>query len=155
VIFIEPLQRFGHRNFRFAAVLGLTMHAKTNALWLGAMMLSASIVPQITAAAQDDTYGTIARRNAFHLGAPKVQTAAPPRLESPRPKVLLTGVTDIGGKKRALVEILEAGKPARKAVVAEGDTVNTVQVLHIDVLRAQVKVRIAEVESSLSLGDGK
>src|SRR5438128_7887959 len=107
------------------------MHARTNALWLGAMMLSASIAPQITAAAKDDAYGTVAGRNVFHLGPPKVQPVPPPRLEPPPPKVLLTGVTDLGGKKRALVEILEAGKPARKAVVAEGDTLNTMQVLHI------------------------
>jgi len=72
----------------------------------------------------------------------------------PLGKVVLTGITSLGGSPRALLEITEqeAGKPGatRRPGLREGERDGSVEVLSIDSERALVRIRNAGVETNIS-----
>jgi len=67
------------------------------------------------------------------------------------PKVMVTGVTDVCGRKEVLAEISEPGRPTIKPVIEEGEEAGPVRVLHIDIERGLVNVRIHGEMSTLAL----
>ena len=89
---------------------------------------------------KDAPYEFMAGRNVFNLQPPlpPVPPLQPPPLKAV-PKVMVTGVTDICGRRQVLAEVSEPGRPAIKLVLAEGEEAGPVQVLHIDV-RCQVRL---------------
>ena len=101
---------------------------------------------------KDAPYEFIAGRNVFKLQPlpvpiPPVQPTSPKAM----PQVIVTGMIDVCGRKRVLSEISEPGSPAIKQVLSEGEEAGPVQVLHIDVRRGLVNVRIHGEESTLAL----
>ena len=101
---------------------------------------------------KDAPYDFIAGRNVFNLQPlpapfPLVQPASPKAI----PHMIVTGMIDVCGRKRVLAEISDPGRPAIKLVLAEGEEAGPVQVLHIDVRRGLVNVRIHGEESALAL----
>ena len=101
---------------------------------------------------KDAPYEFIAGRIVFKLQPPlpPVPPLQPPRLKAV-PKVMVTGVTDICGRRQVLAEVSEPGRPAIKPVLSEGEEAGPVQVLHIDVRRGLVNVRIHGEASTLTL----
>jgi hypothetical protein len=98
-------------------------------------------------------YHTIADRNVFNLQpAPRV---TPPPQSAPAskvmPQVFITGITDVCGRRQALVEMSEPGKPPIKAVLTEGERVGPLEVIQIDMKEGQVKVNIFGEEFVLML----
>lgn len=94
----------------------------------------------------------ISGRNIFKLQPVLAPTLpVPPALPKVMPKVVITGITDICGRRQVLAEISDPGRPAAKAVLAEGERVGLVEVLHIDVGRGLVDMRIHGEQSTLSL----
>ena len=101
---------------------------------------------------KDAPYECIAGRNVFKLQPlpapiPPVQPTSPKAM----PKVVVTGITDVCGRRQVLAEISEPGRPAIKPVLAEGEEAGLVRVLHIDVRHGLVNVRIHGEESTLAL----
>jgi hypothetical protein len=98
-------------------------------------------------------YYAIADRNVFNLQPPPPVTAPPPATPAPKvmPQVVITGITDVCGRRQALVEIAEPAKPLIKAVLAEGERVGPLEVVQIDIKQGQVKVNIGGEESVLRL----
>jgi len=101
---------------------------------------------------KDDPYEFMAGRNVFKLQPlpapiPPVQPTTPKVM----PKVIVTGMTDVCGRKQVLAEISEPGRPTIKPVLAEGEEAGLVRVLHIDVGRGLVNVRIHGEASTLTL----
>ena len=102
---------------------------------------------------KDSPYLVIADRNVFKLQpvpptVPPAQPTVPPRIA---PKVVVTGITDICGKRQVLAEISEAGKPVVKALLTEGNQLGVVEVLQINIGAGTVKFRIQGEESMLAL----
>jgi hypothetical protein len=119
-------------------------------VWLlTAILCSASFV-EASAAENDSPYRMIASRNMFHIGSVIAQLGEvkppPPKLR----RVLVTGLTDLGGKRRVCLEIGDPGKTIKRPVLSEGDTSETVEVLQVDVPLGQVKLRIGGLERVLS-----
>ena len=103
--------------------------------------------------AKNTSYEFIAGRNVFKLQLPVPAVSSPvkPASNKPTPKVVVTGLTDVCGRKQALIEISEPGEPTIKPVLAEGEEAGLVQLLHIDVGRSLVNVRIHGQTSTLAL----
>jgi hypothetical protein len=103
-------------------------------------------------ATKDASFQVIPIRNVFQL-QPYVTPVppVPPPLPKVIPKVVITGKTDVCGRKRALVEITEPGRSLTKPVLSEGEQAGQVEVLHIDVSRGLVDVRIHGEQSTLAL----
>jgi hypothetical protein len=100
----------------------------------------------------ENPWRLITAQNVFRLQPIEVKQA--PVAEAPRriaPKVVVTGITDVLGRRLALVEILELGKPLSKPLLAEGDVAGSVQVLQIDLDHNRVRVRIDGEDSDLFL----
>jgi len=98
------------------------------------------------------SYEFIAGRNVFNLQPvlapiPLIHPAPPKAM----PKMTITGITDICGRRQVLVEISEPGRPAIKPVMTEGEQVGVVKVLHIDVERGLVNVQVHGEASTLAL----
>jgi hypothetical protein len=90
-------------------------------------------------------FNSIVGRNPFGLRPPSVQAvepASPPPVVIPPAIVALTGVTSILTSKRALLEIIPGpGKQLLKPVLSEGETLESVEVVSIDVEKTQVIIR--------------
>jgi hypothetical protein len=121
--------------------------------------LSLAIVPLLAtgsfAATAENPWAIITAHNVFRLQPVVLQQK--PVEEAPRkaaPKVVVTGITDICGRRLALVEILELGKPLSKPLLAEGDSFGSVQILQIDLGHDRVRVRIDGEDSDLLLKAG-
>jgi hypothetical protein len=101
---------------------------------------------------KDAPYEFIAGRNVFKL-QPAPAPVSPVQPASPKvmPKVIVTGLTDVCGRRQVLAEISQPGRPAIKPVLAEGEEAGLVRVLHIDVVRGLVNVRIHGEASTLTL----
>ena len=111
-----------------------------------------SLILSASAAISTNPYQDIVVGNAFRLRPILLEPmVVPPPPPPPAIHVQVTGVTDAIGRKVALVEISRPGKTPLKPVMAEGDTVDTVELLHIDVRRTLVKMRIQGVETNLTL----
>lgn len=113
---------------------------------LGMVMVAAfclGIVAPAETAFAGGPYAMIYERNAFGLRPPNRVTTVPP--PGPAPKVHLTGITTILKDKRALFKVEVPARPPDKAkqesyILTEGQKAGPIEVLEIDVKKAQVKV---------------
>ena len=99
-------------------------------LWL---LLVGSPALGVKALALKTPYDAIAKRNLFHL-QPAVVAEAPPPKPTPLPKITLTGITTILGRRVAFITIngVKAGDAPQSVMVTEGEVVNGVEVKNID-----------------------
>lgn len=99
-------------------------------LWL---LLMGSLALNATALTLETPYDAIAKRNLFHL-QPAVVAEAPPPKSTPLPKLTLTGVTTILGRRVAFITIsgVKAGDAPQSLMVTEGEVVNGIEVKSID-----------------------
>jgi len=117
-----------------------------------AALLSGTATVHTLGATSESRFETIPLRNAFALRAPiPVPTVTPPASAVAQPKVVVTGITDLGGTSKVLLESTDPGRPVARAILSEGDTFGFVRVLQIDVPAGRVKVRIRDIESTLTL----
>jgi hypothetical protein len=90
-------------------------------------------------------YGSIVERNPFQLRPPpppQAEVSQQPVVAVPPATVELTGITSILSSKRALLEIIPGpGKQLIKPVLAEGEKVESIEVVSIDVEKNQVIIR--------------
>ncbi|MGH7866584.1 MAG: hypothetical protein ACREP9_02875 [Candidatus Dormibacteraceae bacterium] len=98
-------------------------------------------------------YAMIYERNAFGLRPPKPLTVIPPA--GPAPKVHLTGITTILQDKRALFKVEFPAKPREKPkqesyILTEGQKAGPIEVLEINVKKAQVKVNNSGTVTTLT-----
>ena len=118
---------------------------------LGALALVGSATFAF-ADARPNPYDPIVARNPFGLRPPPppVEQAPPPAPVVPLATVELTGVMNIGHKK-ALLEISPGpGKPVLKPVLAEGERLESIEVVSIDVEKNQVLIKNSGVLTNLS-----
>jgi len=57
-------------------------------------------------------YQTIIDRNAFHLNPAPPPAPDPATIKPPPPKISLAGIMTLFGTKRALMKVMEPGKPS-------------------------------------------
>lgn len=103
----------------------------------------------------EDRYSGIVTRNPFGLKPPP----PPPDPEANKPPppplqladVTLTGMTSIFASKRALLEIIPApGKPAIKATLAEGERIESVELVTIDLDKNEVTIKNGPVLTNIT-----
>jgi hypothetical protein len=109
--------------------------------------------------ANEDTnsnrYESIAARNPFQLNPPP-PPPDPNELAKPPPPPLatveVTGVLNMLSKKKVLLEIVPGpGKPPIKPTLEEGERVDAVEVLFIDVENSEVKINNGGVITNIAL----
>jgi hypothetical protein len=110
---------------------------KTCSHWLSlwAAVLVATVAHATTRGSAPDRYERIRERNAFGLKPRETPaTQEPPR--QPLRKVILTGVTTLGGYKRALLKIEplpgKAGEKEESVILTEGQREGDIEVVQID-----------------------
>ena len=97
----------------------------------------------VTADVPDNTYGNIVVRNLFDLKPiPQITNELP---TPPPPKITLTGITTILGKKQALLMEQVPARPPQKAqeqsyILAEGERDGDIEVVSIDEKAGSVRV---------------
>lgn len=100
-------------------------------------------------------YESIVERNPFGLRPPPPPAppdAGPVAPPPPLATVELTGVTSIFSKKKALVEIVPGpGKQPLKLTLDEGERVDAIEIVSIDVDKAEVVIKNAGAVTNLSL----
>jgi hypothetical protein len=129
------------------------------ALLLGGLLVGGT-VQMVLAEGSSNPYHTIIGRNAFRLKDPPPPQAPPPVVApAPTVKVILTGITTIFGKTRALLEITEQepGKTAatRKPVMREGESDGGVEVISINMEKGLVRIRSGGSETNISFDTPK
>jgi len=110
-------------------------------------------VPEATA----NPFQTITERNVFHLSPPPPPPEPVPT-KPPTPKIFLTGITTLGGVKRALLKATPPPKPGeppkdRSYLLKEGERLDDLEVLAIDETGGIVKVSYAGDPLSLNFKD--
>jgi len=103
--------------------------------------------------AKPNPYDLIVERNLFGLKPPPPPDANPPPgpPAAPPAQVEVTGITSILTSKRALLEIIPGpGKPMIKPILAEGERVESVEVVSIDVEKNEVTIRNGGVVTNLT-----
>src|SRR5271157_4517590 len=81
---------------------------------LGGWVACAGIPRAHAAEVGDNAYQNIADRNVFGLKpTPPPADTAPPK--APTPKIFLTGISTLGGEKRALLKTTPPAKPGEAA----------------------------------------
>jgi hypothetical protein len=117
-------------------------------------MICLSVIPGLWADARLNPYQTIVDRNPFGIKPPPppVEDVTPPQAIPPA-KVILTGVLNLLGPPRALLEITETepGKAptTAKRTLQAGEAEGQVEVLSIDVEHATVRIRNGKIETNL------
>jgi hypothetical protein len=119
---------------------------KRAAITLGVTTLLAGTCASLWADAKVNPYEPIVERNPFGLKPPP----QPPNPEDNVPKpppvplatVELTGITSILSSKRALLEIVPGpGKPMLKPILSEGERLESIEVVSINVEKNEVTIR--------------
>jgi hypothetical protein len=100
-------------------------------------------------------YDSIVNRNPFGLKPPPPpvdpSSLTPPPPPAPPSTVELTGVTSILNSKRALLEITPGpGKPVVRTIMQEGDRLENVEVVSIDVNKNEVQIKNGLVTTNLT-----
>jgi hypothetical protein len=139
---LSPMNmRSGNRKLGFPAGI-LALAASTGLVW-------ADVAP--------NPYQPIFERNIFALHdpppppQPAIEKVAPPE---PAAKVVLTGIINIGGPAKALLEVTEtiAGKPpvTKKPILREGEKEGQVEVISINFAKGTVLAKIGKDETTLN-----
>lgn len=120
-------------------------------LGFGLAVLMATASPT-AALVKDNPYNSIVVRNAFGLQPIiKQPIQKPAEAKPPAAGILLTGLTDIGGKEQVLLEVTEAGKPVRRLILSNGEVMDGIEVLRIEVAAGHVRLRVRGEETLLTL----
>ena len=87
-------------------------------------------------------YDGIAARNVFRLQAPLSSARPEPTNMIPLPKIVLTGITSILGRDVAFITVvgIKPGAPSESVMLAEGQSLNDIQVKSIDPKTGLVQV---------------
>jgi hypothetical protein len=122
--------------------------------WLAAFMLMGALTSS-WADADPSHYNSIVDRNPFGLKPPPPpvdpNTLAPVAPPPPLATVELTGITSILSRKLACLEIIPGpGKQMLKPILAEGEKVESVEVVTIDIDKNQVVVRNGTLVTNLT-----
>src|SRR5262245_31503023 len=91
---------------------------RTSGKWVVGMVASAAFATGVQAIVSDSTgqtYKAIPERNMFGLKPKPPEPEPPVPPPPPLPKVILTGVTDIVGKKIAFLKVQFPAKPGEPA----------------------------------------
>jgi len=116
------------------------------------MVLTTGSLAVDAAALRERNYGCIIQRNIFGLrpAPPPSPPPTAPARSQPLPQVRLTGMTDLLGRSVVLLEISNPGQPVKRPILAEGEAADEVEVLKIDLASAQVRMRIASLETNIT-----
>ena len=139
-MFVLPLNRFRQPNWRPRTVEWLAVAA----------VVLASLAA--TAAVKPNPYGRIPERNVFNLQPipdKPAEPALPPRRTPP--KIFITGLVELGGVSKALVEINEPGQAVQRSILTAGSETGVLEILDVDVAAERVRVRIDGDEETLSI----
>lgn len=121
---------------------------------LAGLTLVAGVCANVWADAKVNPYDPIVERNPFGLKPPPPPpdpNDAPKPPPPPLATVELTGITSILSSKRALLEIVPGpGKPMLKPILAEGERVESVEVVSINVEKNEVTVKNGSVVTNLT-----
>src|SRR4249920_1654844 len=128
---------------------------KRTVIKLGATSLLVGTCASLWADAKVNPYQAIVERNPFGLKDPPPPDPdagkPPPPPPAPLATVELTGITSILGPPRALLEIIPGpGKPMIKPVLAEGERVESVEVVSINIQKNEVTVKIGSTVTNLT-----
>jgi hypothetical protein len=139
------------------AILKLMTHREKLSVCLAASIgicVGANAVPPDPTAG--GPYHGIVERNVFglHDPPPPPPPPDPQANKPPPPPLLLTGVSTIFGKAKALFKVslpAKPGEPARDSfpIIPEGGTEDNIEVLHIDVAAGIVRAKYYGVETNL------
>jgi len=120
--------------------------------WLAATTVVLTSLAAV-AAVKPNPYDKIPGRNVFNLQPipehPGGEIQPPPR--RPPPKIFITGLVELRGVAKALVEISEPGQPVQRSILAAGGEAGVLEVLDVDVAGERVRVRIDGDEEILSI----
>jgi hypothetical protein len=125
---------------------------------LGVLGLTTALV---LADVKSSPYETIVSRNPFGLKPPPPppdpSASQPPAPPTPMPTTKLTGITTIlAGKPKAILEITEpGGKGPKQRILQEGERLDTIEVVSINVASNLVKVRIGDTETNLTFASAE
>jgi hypothetical protein len=111
-----------------------------------------------TPAALEHPYGSVALRNSFHLRCvaasdPGPETPLPPALSAI--EVAVTGVTDVCGRRQALLELRTVDQQTARPILGEGDRLDGIEIVQIDVRESRVVARIHGKETVLTFHPGE
>jgi hypothetical protein len=128
---------------------------KRIAITLGATTLLVGTCASLLADAKVNPYEPIVERNPFGLKPPPPPDPdagkPPPPPPAPLATVDLTGITSILSSKRALLEIVPGpGKPMIKPILAEGERVESVEVVSINVEKNEVTIKNGNTVTNLT-----
>lgn len=129
-------------------------HLAKLGLIVGAMLSLAAGTP----AAPEHRYGTVAPRNSFRLREAVVSNPGP---ETPLPRplpaidVAVTGVTDVCGRRQVLLELQTADQQITRPILGEGDRLDGIEIVQIDVRESRVVARIHGKDTVLTFHPGE
>ena len=133
----------------------LMKRIKSGLIWLAATVVLVSGRESAMADTKANPYDAIVERNPFGLKPPP--PPAPPEDPSsklppaPLATVEVTGITSILSSKRALLEIVPGpGKPMLKPILSEGERVESIEVVSINVEKNEVTIRNGGVITNLT-----
>jgi len=117
---------------------------------------TALLMGRVGLAASSNPYLSIPTQNVFRLVPPVLQPPPPSPVVDPvpLPPVMVTGVTDVCGRRRVFLEVGGPGKPGKPIleVLEEGATLEGIRVVSIDVQAACVKLTFNGIEKILPVG---
>lgn len=129
--------------------------SKSGLIWLATVAVFAVGGDKAWADTKVNPYESIVERNPFGLKPPP--PPAPPEDPSakappaPPATVEVTGITSILSSKRALLEIVPGpGKPMIKPILSEGERVDSIEVISINVEKNEVVVKNGGVVTNLT-----
>jgi hypothetical protein len=139
----------------FAWVTNRIRHMTWRPKSLQRLAVAAVVLPSLAAAAavKPNPYEKIPDRNVFHLQSIPEQPAGEIQQQRPRtpPKIFITGLVELGGVSKALVEINEPGQPVQRSILAAGGAAGLLEILNVDVQGEKVRVRIDGDEETLNI----
>jgi hypothetical protein len=135
--------------------IGAMKRSKQGWAWLAATVLLTVACVDVRGDAKTNPYDSIVDRNPFGLKPPPPPDPdagkPPPPPPAPLAAVELTGITSILSSKRALLEIVPGpGKPMLKPILAEGERVESVEVVSINVDKNEVVIKNGTVTTNLT-----
>lgn len=113
--------------------------------------MSLVFMPKLVAAGvKDNPYQAIAARDLFKLRHPPARPVDPVQRRV-FPEVRVTGLTDVCGRSEVLLELVEAGKQPRRAILQAGEALAGVRVVSVDVRAGWVRLQCEGEEQWLWL----